>query len=193
MILSVSDLFFMCSFYIYEIYHYIYYYSYNNTFCFCFCFCFVLFMHFFLILAYFSLVPDSSLFHISDFYLQLFLSVPVSSFRSFFFFFPIFFLYFQSYPIFRYFLSDHIFLYFNLILFFYFSHLILFFYISHLILFFYISIWSHFSKFPIWFYFSIFPIWSYFSTGCSTKHDSIQDDLNIVLIFDIICCIYLST
>ena len=108
LILSVSALFFMYSFYIYEIYHYIYYYSYNNTFC--FCFCFVLFMHFFLILAYFSLVPDSSLFHISDFYLQLFLSVPVSSFRSFFFF-PIFFLYFQSYPIFI-------------------SYLILFFYIS---------------------------------------------------------------
>ena len=30
------------------------------------------------------------------------------------------------------------------------------------------------------------------STGCPTKHDSMQDDLNIVLIFDIICCIYLS-
>ena len=124
MILSVSALFFMCSFYIYEIYHYIYYYSYNNT----FCFCFVLFMHFFLILAYFSLVPDSSLFHISDFYLQLFLSVPVSSFRSCFslqsfffisnlilFLFPIwsYFSIFQSDSIFLYFQSDSIFLYFQ--------------------------------------------------------------------------------
>ena len=31
------------------------------------------------------------------------------------------------------------------------------------------------------------------STGCPTKHDSMQDDLNVVLIFDIICCVYLST
>ena len=30
-------------------------------------------------------------------------------------------------------------------------------------------------------------------TGCPTKHDSMQDNLNIVLIFDIICCVYLST
>ena len=30
-------------------------------------------------------------------------------------------------------------------------------------------------------------------TGCPTKHDSMQDDLNVVLIFDIICCVYLST
>jgi len=30
-------------------------------------------------------------------------------------------------------------------------------------------------------------------TVCPTKHDSMQDDLNVVLIFDIICCIYLST
>ena len=32
-----------------------------------------------------------------------------------------------------------------------------------------------------------------FDTGRPTKHDSMQDDLNIVLIFDKICCIYLST
>ena len=31
------------------------------------------------------------------------------------------------------------------------------------------------------------------STGCPTKHDSMQADLNVVLIFDIICCVYLST
>ena len=30
-------------------------------------------------------------------------------------------------------------------------------------------------------------------TGCPTKHDSMQDDLNVVLIFYIICCIYFST
>ena len=30
-------------------------------------------------------------------------------------------------------------------------------------------------------------------TGCPPKHDSMQEDLNIVLIFDIICCVYLST
>ena len=34
---------------------------------------------------------------------------------------------------------------------------------------------------------------SYICTGCPTKHDSMQDDLNVVLIFDIICCVYLST
>ena len=28
----------------------------------------------------------------------------------------------------------------------------------------------------------------YFNTGCPTKHDSMQDDLNVVLIFDIIFC-----
>ena len=33
----------------------------------------------------------------------------------------------------------------------------------------------------------------YQSTGCPTKHDSMQDDLNVVLIFDIMCCVYLST
>ena len=31
-----------------------------------------------------------------------------------------------------------------------------------------------------------------FDTGCPTKHDSMQDDLNVVLIFDIICCVFLS-
>ena len=35
--------------------------------------------------------------------------------------------------------------------------------------------------------------WYLGDTGCLTKHDSMQDYLNVVLIFDIICCVYLST
>ena len=33
----------------------------------------------------------------------------------------------------------------------------------------------------------------YIYTGCPTKHDNMQEDLKVVLIFDIICCVYLLT